>query len=170
MPITEGVTPAGDTSSSVDPERSLDPADQIEFVRPSPLSIQRFDQRSEDDLAQVASHHPDALERERALWELADRRARPAYDVLKKAIASDQDPRLRQSALWAAQKFSGSAAGELFKIAAADDPDLDVKEWAALLGSEGEDISRSIVRLDKRPIARDESNPFDQTLPLLIAG
>ena len=152
-----------------DPElRSLDPADRLTFVRPPRIGITRFDSRSDAKLQQVMVDHEVALERERAIWEYADRHQGESLDVLTSIARHDADPAVRWSTLWAIQKFTGMESLEVLGTFLEDDHP-EVRTWAGLLVREimGETPAAAVER---RPAKFDKSNPFDQTLPLTIAG
>ena len=146
---------------------SLDPAERIELTRPPHGGVTRFDTRSDDDLAACAAGDASALERERALWEYADRLRDDALDLVHDRARRDQDRSVRIGALWLMQKIAGAAAaGELQRYV--HDEDDEVRDWALLLVDEcGGGYGRIPFG---RPLCIDATNPFDQTLPLMIAG
>lgn len=152
-----------DQTSSI---RSVDPSERIEFSRPPERCAMRFDTRSDAHLVEVAVDHPSTLERERALWEYADRHADAALPLLQRAVASDPSAAIRSSTLWAIQKFAGRC-GTSTIAAAFDDESPEVQDWARLLIRE---IGEANAETLRRPTKYSDTNPFDQTLPLLIAG
>lgn len=154
--------------TSLDPElESMDPSERLEFSRPSKVGIQRFDARDEVKLKEAMFDQPIALERERAVWEYADRYRTEGLSVLTEVAKRDTDPSLRWSTLWAIQKFGGiqslGVIGESLK-----DEHPEVRSWAHLLLREINGVNE--YEADTREAKFDERNPFDQTLPLLIAG
>lgn len=153
----------------VDPEFvSLDPADRIPFVRPPRNGVNRLDPRSDGDLKQVMFDHESAMERERAIWEYADRHRADVLPLLSEVAQSERDPSLRWSTLWAAQKFSGLECLDLLRKFTLDEHP-EVRSWAALLIREITGPTPDLAD-ETRPAKIDESNPFDQTLPLTISG
>lgn len=147
---------------------SMDPAERIEFTRLSSHRIIRFDKRSDEELTDVALHHDSPMERERALWELGDRSTGESFELFSRVASNDPDERVRISVLWLIQKISGNAAIGLIQPFL-EDHELEVRDWAHLLIREmtGNDVRETGLH---RPLREDTSNPFDQTLPLLIAG
>ncbi len=77
---------------------SMDPAERIEFTRLSSHRIIRFDRRSDAELTDVALHHESPMERERALWELADRSTGESFRLFTQIASGDSDERVRISA------------------------------------------------------------------------
>ncbi|HXC68200.1 MAG TPA: HEAT repeat domain-containing protein, partial [Nitrospiraceae bacterium] len=127
----------------------------------------RFDTRTDRELALVMGESSSALERERATWELADRNGPAALPSLLSILRRDPDPSIRWSVLWAIQKFGGRGASDALRSGLGD-PDEEVRDWARLLLRE---ISGHEQHTNEnRPAHFDDTNPFDQTLPLLISG
>jgi hypothetical protein len=154
--------------TDVDPElESMDPAERLEFSRPPQLGIQRFDTRSNDELKEVISDHPLLVERERAVWEYADREKSESLLLLKDVATRDLDPSLRYSTLWAIQKAGGFRGIDIISESLRDEHP-EVRDWARLLLREMTGSSEH--ETDSREVKFDETNPFDQTLPLQIAG
>jgi len=148
-------------------EGSLDPSEHFEFSRPPKGQIHRFDTRSDSEIAEVALHHDSSLERERALWEYADRHESAAMPLLRQAAQHDTDAAVRCSTLWALQKFAGAPAANVIAASLIDDHP-EVADWAALLTRECTSVD--VQPRQKRAFRYDPTNPFDQTLPLMIAG
>jgi len=146
---------------------SLDPADRIEFSRLSGKDVLRLDSRSDDELKATAFDHPLAVERERAMWEYADRHPLDAAGIVLDAARADPDERVRRAYLWLLQKLRSDRVRD--QIAEfGTDPDPEVRSWSALLLAEcgGETFAFH----DSRSATFDDENPFDQTLPLCIEG
>ncbi|MBW4548592.1 MAG: HEAT repeat domain-containing protein [Symplocastrum torsivum CPER-KK1] len=155
-------------NADLDPElESMDPSERLEFSRPSKIGINRFDTRSDDELKDVAFQHILSMERERAVWEYADRNKVRALPLLKQVARQDSDPSIRWSTLWAIQKFGGIQSKEVIGESLKDEHP-EVRDWAHLLLREITGTGEG--EPDSRKAKIDESNPFDQTLPLLIAG
>lgn len=161
------VVSSPDTTGHLPRTSSADPADRIDFTRPDHANFTRFDQRSDAILREVALSHPLAIERERAVWELADRHGINALSTIQTVALRDENPVLRWGCLWLIQKTAGDEAATLLQPFARDEHP-EVSSWAQLLydevyGSLGNTIETRRAKFDER-------NPFDQTLPLLIAG
>lgn len=153
----------------VDPEfESLDPADRIPFVRPPRTGVSRFDPRNDSDLKQVMFDHESAMERERAIWEYADRHRADSLSLLGEVAQGERDPSVRWSTLWAIQKSSSLKCLDVLRKFTFDEHP-EVRSWAALLIGEITEPTPDLAA-DKRPAKIDETNPFDQTLPLMISG
>ena len=146
---------------------SMDPTERFDFSHPFRLGIQRFDPRSDQQLREVISDHPLGLERERAAWEYADRHGSGALDILTKVAQNDSDASIRISALWALQKFCCEPGVEAIQWSL-HDHNAEVRDWARLLIRET--LGQEAGEVETRIFVYDESNPFDQTMPLLIAG
>ena len=155
-------------SASPQPGNSADPADGLTFVAPSNAQVQRFDTRPDRELVEVARDHEVPAERERALWELADRIHADALQSISEVWIADDRPELRWSALWAAQRYCGNHAERILRVAQ-NDEHPEVRDWASMLLRE----LRGLLTPPAEPIREmqvSESDPFDQTLPLMIAG
>lgn len=144
-----------------------DPSEQMEFSRPPFQGVRRFDFRSNDELVEELRTNVSPLERERAAWEYADRGGFDALPILTKFARNDPDPEVRSSALWILQKKGQHQTHEILTSGLSDD-DPEVRDWARLLLRELTGIGRFVQ--ERNAIAVDRSNPFDQTLPLKIAG
>ncbi|GET41980.1 HEAT repeat domain-containing protein [Microseira wollei] len=154
--------------TDLDPEvTSMDPAERLEFSRPSRAGIQRFDTRNDDDLREVIFDHVLSMERERAVWEYADRNKIEALSLLREVAKKDSDPSIRWSTLWAIQKFTGLHGKDTIAESLSDEHP-EVRDWAKLLLREISGVLEG--EADTREAKFDQTNPFDQTLPLLIAG
>jgi hypothetical protein len=154
--------------ADLDPEvTSMDPAERLEFSRPPKARIQRFDTRNDDELREFMFDHIHSMERERAIWEYADRNKVEALSLLEEVAKKDLDPSIRWSTLWTIQKFAGLHGKDVI-AESLNDEHPEVRDWARLLLREISGIVES--EPDTREAKFDRSNPFDQTLPLLIAG
>ncbi|MGO4565868.1 hypothetical protein AB4Z52_12530 [Rhizobium sp. 2YAF20] len=146
--------------------RCRDPAERLELSRVPNERLTLFDVRDCETLKETMFDHSESLERERAAWEYAERLGKEALAAVVEAAERDDDAKTRSSLLWLIQKNSDRASDLLQK--ALKDSDAEVRDWARML-------LREIVGHQRRGgaarVARfDESNPFDQTLPLMIAG
>lgn len=149
------------------PSTNADPAEHISFTNPSSENVSRFDNRTTPSLREVMFDHDVAMERERAAWEYGDRLGSAALNDLLLVAKRDVEPRLRWNALWLIQKVADSRAADALGQFLGDDHP-EVQDWARLLireitGQRDANEPRRTARFDNR-------NPFDQTLPLSIAG
>lgn len=158
------------TLISMDPDiLAMDPAERLEFSRLRSLStsVVRFDRRSDAVLCDEMFNSTSALERERAAWEYADRRRIQALPIIRKMLLEESSREVRAGLLWLVQKYGGLQALPILKSCLCDD-DLEVGDWAKMILMECEGTDSQFVL--ERPTKRDPDNPFDQTLPLVIAG
>ncbi|MES0030398.1 HEAT repeat domain-containing protein [Mesorhizobium sp. M0040] len=145
-----------------------DPSDSIEFSKIPIDNVNRFDIRGNDVLADAVVNNSNCVERERALWELGDRRFDGIEAIIKGVMGGENNADVRRSALWLAQKYPSSSTREIL-LRGLSDGNPDVEDWARLLLNESEgrlDVDEN----ERRAIAFDPNNLFDQTLPLTIAG
>lgn len=128
--------------------------------------IPSFDRRSESELRDVARSHEDRVERERAIWEYAYRRGEESLPMLRDALRTEPDASVRWNVLWLALKHGREDAVPLLE-AARSDAHREVRDWARVFLREvsGEPIASEYDRGVFIP-----DSPFDQTLPLQIAG
>jgi len=142
-----------------------DLAEQIGFIH-RVEEMPTFDPRSDRQLREVGLEGPDPVERERALWELAQRLRSAAVPTLSEAFARETVPSIRWNLLWLAVKVGGGDAFPLLESAVGD-PHVDVRDWAKLFLREtvGADLA-----MEHRQAAYTTAGDFDQTLPLQIAG
>lgn len=124
----------------------------------------RLDMRSNEELRQVAFNHTDPVMREQALYEYADRGPSDAIDVLRQAVATDDDRQLRWNALWAIEKIGGVPAIAALQSFAQDE-DPEIAEWANLFISE---LKTGDPVFDNRPYHYYPDRTFDETIFLLI--
>lgn len=146
---------------------SKDPAERLSFTSPPSEGVARFDLRSDQALRQAMFDESTSMERERATWEYADRHCKAALPLLLEIAGRDPDPAVRWTTLWLIQKVGGSAARDAIMPFAGDDHP-EVSDWARLFLREI--TGRPSPVQDTRTACFDTSNPFDQTLPLQIAG
>ncbi|MEM7049210.1 MAG: HEAT repeat domain-containing protein [Acidobacteriota bacterium] len=145
-----------------------DPADYLDFARPfAAPDAARFDNRSDQRLEEAAFSDATALLRERALWELVDRRGSEAHPVVERFLAEEEDRACRAHALWLLQKTADRDTTDRLAGYFSDD-DPEVAEWSRLLVEElsGEAVDPG----PQRDVIVHEDRTFDQTLPLLISG
>jgi hypothetical protein len=129
--------------------------------------VARFDKRADNKLLDCMASHALALERERAAWEYGDRHRIHAMPQLRAMLLREPDSAVRRGLLWLVQKHGGLRAIAILREFVAD-PDIEVREWAQMLLMESE--RTPLPETVARPTRRREGNPFDQTLPLVIAG
>lgn len=140
--------------------------DVLDFAHPIKAVTQRFDLRSDDELRRVISDDVSPIERERALWEYADRHGNDATDLVAQRAASDPDRAIRNNALWLLQRIAGSdAASLLTRWTSHDDP--EAADWSRVLVQE---LSGSVAQPVYTTAQVHEDRTFDQTLPLVISG
>src|SRR6266481_2295616 len=70
----------------------------------------RLDARSDAELRQQSTSHPDPMMREQALFEYADRNHGDAIEFISEVVVKDSDRQLRWDALWAMEKLGGVRA------------------------------------------------------------
>jgi HEAT repeats len=154
--------------AQLDPSmNSRDPAERLSFTCPPAEGVKRFDLRSDQALMRAMFDDPSSMERERAVWEYADRHRSAAMPLLREIAATDADTTVRWTTLWLIQKVGGCDAADAIAAFVHDDHP-EMRDWARLFVREI--TGRDKHGLDIRPARFDESNPFDQTLPLQIAG
>jgi hypothetical protein len=136
-------------------------------LRPKPDQIRRFDARPDRFLREIITNHPVALERERALWEYADRMRSDSVPLLQVVARRDTEPVVRCSALWVIRKVAAIGTAEAITPSLNDDHP-EVRDWAALFLRELH--ATHIGPGEKRGLRFDATNPFDQTMPLVVAG
>jgi hypothetical protein len=153
---------------TITPHVFADPAENPMLFVPPLRSMFRFDLRDDEDLLAVARGSSSALERERAFWEYLDRKGSDSLALLAEVARTDPDPGNRISALWCVQKSRNPESEAVLERSFLDD-EPEVAEWAVLLATELHRVAIFEPRV-KRKIAVDDSNLFDQTLPLLISG
>ncbi|MBV9773061.1 MAG: HEAT repeat domain-containing protein [Gemmatimonadetes bacterium] len=146
-------------------QENLDLSENLGFT--SRLSsVPSFDSRSDAELREVARSHPDPVERERALWEYGYRRKAEALPFLDDALRFEERPSVRWNLLWLGLKVGQEAAVPMMEAALADD-DREVRDWARvfLRDAAGAELETEYTHAVYTP-----DGPFDQTLPLQIAG
>jgi len=125
----------------------------------------RLDFRTNVELRRHALDHPDAIMREQALYEYADRRLPDAVELLCTAAEEDPDRQVRWDALWAMEKLGGIAGVHALERFRAD-ADPEIAEWAGLSLSE---LHTGPPAFDARPCRSTPGRTFDETIFLLIA-
>jgi hypothetical protein len=162
----EDLVAAGRTGPEPAP-LSHDPARGAEFSRPRRDQIRRFDARPDRLLREVIADDRVAIERERAVWEYADRRGSDSVRLLTVVARQDPDPVVRCSTLWALRKVAACASADAITPSMHDDHP-EVRDWAGLFLRE---VTASPAGPGENPGLRfDPANPFDQTMPLFVAG
>jgi hypothetical protein len=143
-----------------------DPAERIDFAIPLAGPRPRFDSRSDAELRSVITGGPTVLERERALWELAERDCSDLVRLTGRVLDEEPDQVMRVHALWLLlQQLGSDSLDFLGRLTSA--ADLEVADWARLLISDLTGADHESVYGSAR-IAEDGA--FDQTLPLIISG
>ncbi|QEO16177.1 PBS lyase [Agromyces intestinalis] len=146
--------------------RFHDPAEHLDFARPLTDRFLPYDTRSDRQLLAAAREDDSPLERERALWEFADRTGPDALGLVDEIIREETSRDVRQGALWLALKLAGTASAETLANYT-DDVDPEVADWArVLLG----DVSGEAVSRVYTTALVEETGYFDQTVPLVISG
>ncbi len=143
------------------------PSRSVAFPRLTQEQVLRFDSRPDHLLRETSLDHPSALERDRAIWEYADRRRSEGVSLLALVASQDPDPLVRCSALWALRKVAGGAATQVISLFQRDDHP-EVRDWAALFLRELRAPGKS--PRETRELRFDSANSFDQTMPLSVAG
>lgn len=124
----------------------------------------RIDARPNADLHRQALGHPDAVMREQALYEYADRFEDDAIELLCQVIQQDRDRQVRWDALWALEKLGGFEAIQALRQFQ-DDADPEIAEWASIFLSE---LQSGDPVFDQRPSRSLAGRTFDETIFLLI--
>src|SRR5262245_50702792 len=89
---------------SFDRTPSLDPAENIRFDQLNAEECIRFDFRNADELRHAGEMEASAVERERAIWEFADRAGRDALPFILERVTHEPDSLVRRGLLWLIQK------------------------------------------------------------------
>jgi hypothetical protein len=153
------------TAKSSDQNFGFDMAESVTF-NSMVLGLPSFDRRSAAALEECALSNTSAMERERALWELAYRENVDISKVIRKFFRDETHPRVRANALWLALKRLPEQIGSLLQEAQ-NDPDKNVRDWGKLYTSE---LSSTLFQSEYNRGTFVRGRAFDQTLPLQIAG
>ena len=143
-----------------------DPVEGLDFAIPLADNSRRFDTRSDAQLATAAFESPAPVERERAIWEFADRSPDAALSVVAEFAHKEKLRPLRSGALWLLQRTAKNSAVTLLADFL-NDPDPEVADWSRTLT---EEFSGTQVGGSYSKLMAVETGAFDQTLPLFIAG
>lgn len=146
--------------------RYHDPVEYLDFGRPITEAFLPYDTRSATELIEVARGHASALERERALWELADRDGEAALPLITELVTTEQVRSVRQGMLWLAMRSAGPRSGALLE-GQQDDDDPEVADWARVLLADVTGVAADRVYSSAEV---EETGYFDQTVPLVISG
>lgn len=149
-----------------EPSRYNDPAEYIDFARPITEKFLPYDTRSTQELAETATGHQSPMERERALWEYADRRGAEALPLVAKVLDTEPESVVRQGALWLALRTAGQGSLDLL-AARSVDGDREVADWARVLSSDLTGVPATRLYSEAEV---EETGYFDQTVPLVISG
>ncbi|MEU4449031.1 HEAT repeat domain-containing protein [Actinosynnema sp. NPDC050801] len=146
--------------------RYHDPAEYLDFARPITEKFLPFDSRNDSELREVAEGHTSPLERERAIWELADRKPEETLSFIDHFIGTESDRGVRSGALWLALRSAGPAALSVLKKYSSD-ADPEVADYARVLASDITGIAPTRIYNEAEV---EETGYFDQTVPLIIGG
>lgn len=160
--LTEGLVSLTPPPAS----RYNDPAEYLDFARPITEKFLPYDTRSDSELREVAEGHESPLERERALWELADRHPEESLSFVAQIIATETNSVVRSGALWLALRSGGPQSLPVLEKFA-NDHDPEVADWARVLI--GDITGRKPERMYSEAEV-EETGYFDQTVPLIIGG
>lgn len=147
-------------------ERYNDPAEYLDFARPITEKFLPYDTRSDSELREVATGHESPLERERALWELADRKPVESLSFVDHCIGTETVRDVRSGALWLALRSAGAQSLDVLEKHSSDG-DREVADWARVLMS---DITGTKADRLYTEAEVEETGLFDQTVPLIIGG
>jgi len=144
----------------------MDPAEFISPRRRGREIMKRFDNRSDKKLKEAIFDMESGMERERAIWEYANRHNELAIPILQDVMNSEKDPSIRWTTLWAVQKFCGVEGLSVISKGLYDENE-EVRSWSNLFLYES---TGEINIQEQRNFDFNPKNPFDQTLPLEISG
>lgn len=148
------------------PSRYNDPAEHIDLIRPLADNYLPFDVRNKKALLTAVKDEVSDMERERALWELADRIGEEAVPHVQNFIRAESSRDLRQGGLWLIMQLMGQSSMPLLERYFMDG-DPEVADYARVMHS---DLSgRRAVRVFSEAEVED-GHHFDQTVPLMISG
>ncbi len=128
--------------------------------------VPTFDMRSDSELIGSAFHHPDAVQRERAIWEFGFRNRDRAFEQLRRFFEREARPDLRWNALWLAIKYCPEHAPDMLESALFDEHP-EVRDWAKLYLRE---VTGRAISSEFQTGRYVSGASFDQTLPLQISG
>lgn len=163
---TTGTAPIGIAAHVSSTERFHDPVEHLDFARPMAANYLPYDSRSDAALKAAAFDGETALERERAVWELADRQGAPALSVIEDYVTAEPDSLARSGALWLGLQTAGVASTKLLEAHRNDD-DPEVADWARVLFA---DTTATAPERIHTTAEVEETGNFDQTVPLIISG
>jgi hypothetical protein len=146
--------------------RYHDPAEYLDFARPITEKFLPYDSRNDNELREVAEGHDSPLERERALWEFADRRAEQSLAFVDHVIGTETSRDVRIGALWLALRAAGAESLSVLKKFSSD-ADPEVADFARVLASDITGVAPTRVYSAAEV---EETGYFDQTVPLVIGG
>lgn len=147
------------------PEFGLEESETLTF-NSMILDLPCLDGRSIRELESAAANHSSALERERAIWELAYRGISNPLDMIAKAFRREEDRRVRYNLLWLARKLAGADARTIVETALTDQ-DCEVRDWARLHIGE---MTRTRMESEFNTGVVVRGRQYDQTLPLEVSG
>jgi hypothetical protein len=124
----------------------------------------RLDARTNAELQRQALSNPDAVMREQAIYEYADRNENDAIELLSRIAQHDTDRQVRWDALWAIEKLGGFEAIQALKQFQ-NDADAEIAEWSSVFIGE---LQSGDPIFDKRDYRYIEGRTFDETIFLLI--
>lgn len=148
------------------PSRYNDPTEHIDLIRPLADNYLPFDVRNNPALLAAIKNESTEMERERALWELADRTGTDAVDHVRNFMAAETSRDLRQGGLWLLLQLLGEQSMPLLEDYFLDD-DPEVADYARVMHS---DLSGRMAPRVYTEADVEDGHHFDQTVPLMISG
>jgi hypothetical protein len=148
------------------PSRYNDPAEYIDFARPLADNYLPFDVRNQKALLAAVKDDASDMERERALWELADRLGADVVPQVQNFLEVETSRDLRQGALWLIVQVLGASSTSILETFFMD-ADPEVADYARVMHSDlsGKRVSRVFTEAEV-----EDGHHFDQTVPLMISG
>lgn len=148
------------------PSRYNDPAEHLDFARPLANNYLPFDVRNQKALMAAVRDDASELERERALWELADRLGPDAVPQVQNFLAVESSRDLRQGGLWLILQLLGKPSMSILEEYFMD-ADPEVADYARVMHSDlsGKRAPRVFTEAEV-----EDGHHFDQTVPLMISG
>jgi hypothetical protein len=148
------------------PSRYNDPAEHIDFARPLADNYLPFDVRNQKALLAAVKDDASDMERERALWELADRIGPDVIPQVENFLDVETSRDLRQGGLWLIMQVLGAPSMSILETYFMD-ADPEVADYARVMHSDlsGKRASRVFTEAEV-----EDGHHFDQTVPLMISG
>lgn len=150
---------------STQSDSSFDEADLVTFSSMVD-ELPTFDRRTSQELEACGRSHALARERERAIWELAYRNVPNKGQLIAEFFQIETDRLVKANLIWLALKVAPAEAMKIIQRGLNDD-DRELRDWSRLYLSE---ITRTEFQSEYSTGVYVRNRPFDQTLPLQIAG